>query len=366
MLTETVLAALFTAGARPAMAGEFTKRAFLNGKIGLSSAEALADLLEAGNREQLLLAHSGMHGKTERESAEIYNELKRTLASVYARIDYPDEDLADLSREEMIAAFEGCASRLRALTGTYRTGHAVAEGIRTVICGAPNVGKSSLYNRILGKDAAIVTDVEGTTRDLLSDTALLGHVTLRLTDTAGLRETSDRVEKIGVERAERELAEAELILAVFDGSRKPTAEDLALAKRLQNLPAAVIAAVNKSDLSGGATTSRYREIFTNVVSLSAKTGEGISDLAALVDRLFTDGQLDLREDPILTNARQYAAAKRALADTVRAAESLRNGLPMDLCCTDAESAMASLAELDGREVTEDLISEIFSHFCVGK
>ena len=366
LLTETVLSTLFAAGARPAMAGEFTKRAFLNGKIGLSSAEALADLLEAQNREQLLLAHSGMRGNTERHSAEIYNCLKHTLASVYARIDYPDEDLADLSREEMIEAFEDCAQKLRSLTETYRTGHAVAEGVRTVICGAPNVGKSSLYNRILGRDAAIVTDVEGTTRDLLTDTALLGHVTLRLTDTAGLHETNDRVERIGVERAERALSEAELILAVFDGSREPDVVDEAFANRLRALPGTVVALLNKSDLSGGAVPAFYREQFANVLPVSALTGEGIDKLAALLDRLFTDGTLDLREDAILTNARQYVAAKRAFEETSRAADSLRRGLPIDLCCSDAEAAMSSLAELDGREVSEDLVSEIFSHFCVGK
>ena len=367
LLTETVLTALFAAGARPATAGEFTKRAFLNGKMGLSSAEALADLLEAQNREQLLLAHSGMKGKKETESRAVYEELRHILASVYVVIDYPDEDLADMTREEMTEAFASCAERLRRLAETYRTGHAVAEGIGTVICGRPNVGKSSLYNCLVGRDAAIVTDVEGTTRDLLTETAALGRVTLRLTDTAGMRETSDTVERIGVERAKNELENAELILAVFDGSREPDEADRALAESLGKVGGEVIAIVNKSDVETHPKTVDFcRTLCKNVVYLSAKTGEGIRELTNVVERLFTDGALDLREDAILTNARQHAAVLRALERAEQAERSLREGYPIDLCCNDAEEAMAALAELDGRAVSEELVSEIFSHFCVGK
>ena len=367
LLTETVLTAIFAAGARPATAGEFTKRAFLNGKMGLSSAEALADLLEAQNREQLLLAHSGMKGRTEAESRAVYEELRHILASVYVVIDYPDEDLADMTREEMTEALAGCAEKLRRLAATYRTGHAVAEGIGTVICGRPNVGKSSLYNRLVGRDAAIVTDVEGTTRDLLTETAALGRVTLRLTDTAGLRETGDAVERIGVERARNELEAAELIFAVFDGSREPDEADKALVGELRKIGGEVVAVINKSDVGADPKTVDFcRTLCKNVVYLSAKTGEGIEELTAVVERLFTDGALDLKEDAILTNARQHAAVLRAVENAERAERALREGYPIDLCCHDAEEAMAALAELDGRAVSEELVSEIFSHFCVGK
>ncbi|MBQ2248986.1 MAG: tRNA modification GTPase, partial [Clostridia bacterium] len=241
LLTETVLSALFCAGARPAEAGEFTRRAFLNGKLGLSSAEALGSLLEARTREQLSLAHAGMHGKVEAASQEIYASIRRILASIYAGIDYPDEDLGEMSREEMEEAFLHCQERIEALVRTYRTGHAIAEGIPTVICGRPNVGKSSLYNRILGREAAIVTDVEGTTRDILTETVPMGRVTLRLSDTAGLHDTENAVEQIGIERARTVLANAELVLAVFDGARSVTEEDLALVRELEGLSATVIA-----------------------------------------------------------------------------------------------------------------------------
>ena len=365
LLTETVLTALLAAGARPAEAGEFTRRAFLNGKLGLSSAEALGNILEAGTREQLTLAHTGMRGKVEERCGEIYDRLCGILASIYAKIDYPDEDLADMSREEIMAALEVCEGELYALAKTYRTGHAIAEGISTVICGKPNVGKSSLYNRIVGRDAAIVTSVEGTTRDVLSESAALGRVTLRLFDTAGLHTTDDPVEQIGIARAVDVMREAELILAVFDGSVDPTEEDKRLIADLQARDTAVIAVINKCDLSGG-YEAFYRAQFTNSVSISAADGVGMENLTALVEKLFTDGALDSRRDAVLTNARQHASALSALEAVRRALDALRLGYPIDLCCTDAETAMSAISELDGRAVSEDIVAEIFSHFCVGK
>ena len=365
LLTQTVLTALLCAGARPAEAGEFTRRAFLNGKLGLSSAEALGSLLEAGTREQMMLAHGGMRGRVEAACESIYQSICAVLASIYVKIDYPDEDLADMSREEMIESLTCCYERLDKLVRTYRTGHAVAEGISTVICGRPNVGKSSLYNCVLGREAAIVTAVEGTTRDVLSETVALGRVTLRLYDTAGLHETADVVEQIGIARAQEALDTAELILAVFDGSRAPEPEDEQLVQALSPRMACKIAILNKSDL-GVYEDTYYRAHFDHVVRLSAAGGEGLDVLTALVERLFTDGNLDYRNDAVLSNARQHASALRARDAVGHALDSLRGGYPIDLSCTDAEAAMAALGELDGRAVSEDIVAEIFSHFCVGK
>lgn len=366
LLTETVLSAILAAGARPAEAGEFTKRAFLNGKLGLSAAEALGELLEAQSRAQLLLARNGMRGETGSKCDAIYARLRRVLASVYVCIDYPDEDLAELSREEILSELASSAEELRVLAKTYATGHAVSEGVRTAICGRPNVGKSSLYNRILGREAAIVTDVEGTTRDVLTETASLGKVTLRLSDTAGLHETADRVERIGIDRARKEIEEAELILALFDASAEPNEEDEALCKALADATGEVIAVLNKSDLSNGGMLAFCRERFAHCVSISAQSGEGVQALEETVERLFIDGRLDLGRDPVLSNARQHAAVVKALHALEDAMEALGAGLPMDLSCTNVELAMSSLCEVDGRSVSEDLVSEIFSHFCVGK
>lgn len=365
LLTQTVLTACLAAGARAAEAGEFTRRAFLNGKMGLSAAEALGDLLEAQTREQLMLAHAGTDGRVERKCREIYDALCAVLSSVYAKIDYPDEDLADMSREEMESALADCTARVEKLLDTYRTGHAIAEGIPTVICGKPNVGKSSLYNCIVGRDAAIVTDVEGTTRDVLCETAALGRVTLRLFDTAGLHETDDVVERIGIDRARRALEDAELILAVFDGSVAPDDKDKALAESLASTDATVIAVINKSDL-GIRGEEFYTKHFTHTVTLSAKEGKGTEELSALVESCFINGELDTKEDTVLTNARQKGAALTALEAIGRARAGLTYGLPVELCCSDCEAAMQAIAELDGRAVSEDIVSHIFSHFCVGK
>ena len=365
LLTQTVLSALFAAGARPAEAGEFTRRAFLNGKIGLSAAEALGNILEAQSAEQLALAHGGMQGRVEERCFDIYASLRTVLASIYAKIDYPDEDLADMSREEMLEALQSAKGEVEALMRSYRTGHAIAEGIRTVICGRPNVGKSSLYNRIVGRDAAIVTEIEGTTRDVLSEKAILGRVTLCLSDTAGLHSTEDVVERIGIERARKALEEAELILAVFDVSKAPNDEDLDLIGELENKTAQVIVLLNKKDL-GACEDPVYRERFTHIIPFSAVTGEGFDELTKTVENLFTDGLIDTRRDAVLANARQYGAAQTAQAALCRAIDGLRAGLATDLCCTDVEGAMSALSELDGRAVSEDVVSEIFSHFCVGK
>ena len=365
LLTQTVLTACLAAGARAAEAGEFTRRAFLNGKMGLSAAEALGDLLEAQTREQLTLAHAGTDGRVERKCREIYDALCAVLSSVYAKIDYPDEDLAEMSREEMQASLNNCIVRVEKLLDTYRTGHAIAEGIPTVICGKPNVGKSSLYNLIVGRDAAIVTDVEGTTRDVLTETAALGRVTLRLFDTAGLRQTEDVVERIGIDRARKALEDAELILAVFDGSVAPDEEDKALAQSLSGSNATVIAVINKSDL-GIAEENFYKTHFSHTVTLSAKAGEGTEELSALVESCFINGELDTKADTVLTNARQRGAAIATLEALKRAQEGLELGLPVELCCSDCEAAMQAIAELDGRAVSEDIVSHIFSHFCVGK
>ena len=365
LLTQTVLTALFAAGARPAEAGEFTRRAFLGGKMGLSSAEALGNILEAQTRDQLTLAYNGMGGKVERACEEIYNAIRDVLASIYVRIDYPDEDLADMSREEIISSLKKCEASLLSLTQTYHTGHAIAEGIPTVICGRPNAGKSSLYNRIVGREAAIVTDIEGTTRDVLTESASLGRVTLRLFDTAGLRDTENPVEKIGIERAQAAMEEAELILAVFDVSRGADGDDRALAEVLRKKKATVIALLNKTDLSSK-IDDFYKENFAHTISISAKNGEGMDALTYKVEELFADGELDIRNDAVLTNARQHSAALSALEAIRRALSALNMGAPLDLCCTDAEDAMSALRELDGRAVSEDIVSQIFSKFCVGK
>lgn len=367
LVTEAVLSAILAAGARPAEAGEFTRRAFVNGKLGLSHAEALASLLDANNRNQLRLSRSGLEGKLAARCREIYGRLCDILGSLYAKIDYPDEDLSGLSADALHAMLTEVRAEVAGLAATYKSGHAVAEGIVTVICGRPNAGKSSLYNRIVGRDAAIVTDVAGTTRDILEETVPFGGVTLRLCDTAGLRGGDvDVVERIGIERAEARLADAELILALFDGSATPCDEDYALVERLTPMKDTVIPVISKSDLGTGTFGEFLEATFGTVILVTVRAEDGLSALEAEVQKRFLDGDLDLRNDPVLASARQYASVARSLDALNAAISSLESGFAEELCAADIERAMQAIGELDSRTVSDDIVSNIFSRFCVGK
>lgn len=365
-ITQRVLEAVLAAGARAAQAGEFTRRAFVNGKLTLSRAEALGTLLEAQNDSQLRLARSGMEGRLTSACGKLHNDLIALIAQVYAVVDYPEEELADMSAEEMATRTGELLSRVRALRDTYRTGHAVMEGVRTVICGKPNVGKSSIYNALLGREAAIVTDIEGTTRDLLSETVSVGGATLRLTDTAGLRDTADTVERIGVDRARDALDGAELILAVLDGSCELDEDDCKMLDNIKIKSAEKIIIINKNDKNPTINPEELREISPHIVSTCARSGEGIAELGELIGRLFVDGELDLRNDAVIANVRQYAALSGAAEHLELALRALELGLSADLAGVDLELAVARISEIDGREVGEDVVTEIFSHFCVGK
>ena len=369
LITQTVLEAVFAAGARPATAGEFTRRAFISGRMSLSQAQSLGELLEARTHNQLLLSRSGVRGVLSDKIEELYTKLGDVLSSIYAKIDFPDEDLADMTREQMLDAFADVKREVDKLSATYKTGRAVSEGIKTVICGRTNAGKSSLYNRIVGREAAIVTAIEGTTRDLLEETVAFGKVTLRLCDTAGLRETEDAVESIGVERARRVMKDAELVLAVFDGSRTPDDEDRELLSQLKESAACVIPVLNKCDAWGESSpmTDAVKDAgFDDAVIVSAASGEGMDALSRLVDEKFTDGEIDLRYDAVVADARQYAALLQASEALGGVIEEMQAGYELDVCCIDAEGAMNALGEINGHHVGEDIVSSIFHKFCVGK
>ena len=363
LVTHLILESLFSAGAEPATAGEFTRRAFLNGKLSLSKAEAIGTLLEAQSRAQILLS-AGRDRLSDRLDG-LYREAVALLSNSEAAIDFPEEDLAEMTKEEQLRATEELADRVTELAATYRTGRAVSEGIPTVICGRPNVGKSTLYNLLLGEEAAIVSETAGTTRDVLERNVSLGRVLLRLYDTAGIRETADPVERIGVERARRALSGASLVFAVFDRSEPLRDEDRELIAALKELPAVRIAILNKSDLPRKLDEAELADAFPYTVALSAQSGSAEA-LSVLTDRLFTDETLTLGDDAIVFSARQHAALSRAAEHLTAACTLLREGYPADMTGEEMREALASLGQTNGREVNEDVVAEIFSHFCVGK
>lgn len=362
LLTERVLEALFEAGARQAGPGEFTRRAFTAGKLSLTQAEAVGMLIDAENDDQITLAAAQERGVFRRKADELYEKLKNIVTNVYATIDFPDEDLSELSPEALRTALTDLKSELSTLRESYDSARTVTEGVRTVIVGRPNTGKSSLLNRLLGRDRAIVTSVAGTTRDTLEETVRVGHVTLRLVDTAGIHETNDEVERIGVDRSIKALEEAELILAVFDGSEKLNAEDKALIERLAGYKAVKLGVINKSDLG-----TELNLPFDRTVTLSAKTGDGIDELKSAIEDLFRVGDIDkLASNAAVLSARQNASVTRALNYVSSALESLEGGQTPDTAGLELESALTELSELDGRRVTEEIVDGIFHRFCVGK
>ena len=369
LVTRAVLGAALAAGARRAEAGEFTRRAFAAGKISLNEAEALGMLLDAGTEAQLKLSRGGMSGALSNACDGLRREITTLLEDIYARVDFPEEDLGSISDSEVLLRLSDLIASAKKLAATYSTGRAVAEGIPTVICGRTNAGKSTLYNLLVGSDEAIVTDIEGTTRDILTATVSFGGATLLLSDTAGLRETAEEVERIGIRRAEERIDSAELVLFLIDSSRAPSDDDRALAERLGSHSGRVIAVLTKSDLERNAEAEELAGGFDLRVTLSVKSGEGCEKLESLVNRLFIDGELDTERDAVIASARQHDALLRVIDALGEALSSLTEGFPPDVAGVCLEEAAARLCELDGRghgAVGADIADGIFSRFCVGK
>lgn len=366
-VTQAVLESTFASGAHPASAGEFTKRAYINGKLTLSHAEAIGQIIDARTDSQLRLSSSQARGTLTKRVDKIREKILDCISHAYATIDYPDEDISEAEISEINECLDYVISSLDSLKKTYRTGRAVCEGIKTAIIGKPNAGKSSLYNLLLGEDLAIVTDIAGTTRDVIEHTASVGGVTLNLADTAGIHETFDAVEKIGVERAKSKIESSELLLCVFDSSTQETDEDEFILECASGKTA--IAVINKTDKENKLSSEFLQKIDTGCqkkVYLSAKDGAGRDELANVLSTMYNLGEIDLSSDAVVANARQFASVSLALDKALEAKEALTFGQTPDIICFSLESALSELNMIDKREVSEEVVSAIFSRFCVGK
>lgn len=361
IILRDTLRLILECGAFPAEAGEFTKRAFLNGKTDLTRAESIMGLISAESEAQLKLSRAAHLGKTAEKIENIITDLTKADAAISVFSDYPDEDIEGLDRESFSNMLGNALESLSNMLSDYDAGKILREGIETVIVGKPNVGKSSLMNMLSGADRSIVTDVAGTTRDVIEETVRVGDIILRLADTAGIRNTEDTVESIGVDLALKRLSSAQLILAVFDCSGDLSDEDLRLIESIKNKNTLII--INKTDLENRLDKKAFDGF--NTVEISVKENKGGEELKSKIAEI--SGVNNLSPDSaVLVNERQRACAKRAEESVREAYNAIISGQTLDAVGICVDDALASLFELTGRRVTNEVADEIFKSFCVGK
>lgn len=364
-LRET-LALVLAAGAALAERGEFTRRAFLNGRLDLAQAEAVMDIITAKGSAALSQAESHLSGALSKEVRRLRELLKDFITKLEVTIDYPEEDIEDLTRDEIREGLAAVLGPMEVLLARSKTGRMLREGLRTVIAGRPNAGKSSLLNALLQEDRAIVTDIPGTTRDTIEETIELGGVPLVLMDTAGLRHADNQAEQIGIERARASLAGADLVLAVIDGAKPLEEEDRALLSSLRGRRAILV--VNKSDLPQALTREELEAESGGMplVFLSARHGSGMDALIETLERMADTQQAEGGREVFLTNLRHIELVRTALAAAKRAEEACGEGMPADCIAVDLTESWRALGDITGDTVDDELIHSIFSRFCVGK
>lgn len=360
LIAEKVIEALIKLGCRMAEPGEFTKRAYLNGRIDLTQAESIMDMVNAKTMTQLQIANQGLSGQVRELINDLQSDLLSLIAKIEVNIDYPEyDDAIVMTNEIIIPETKSIIEKINQILIKSDTGKVIREGIKTVIIGRPNVGKSSLLNTLLREDKAIVTEISGTTRDLIEGELNLGGILLKLIDTAGIRTTDDIVEKIGIDRAKKALSEADLILLVLDQSQKLTDEDKELIELTSEKTRIIVG--NKTDL--GSLVDIQNE---NIIKVSAKNNTGIDQLENEVKRLFVDEVLIGKNETMLSNARHIGKLKEANQNLKDALSSAQANYPVDMVEIDLRKAWESLGEITGESGTEMLISTLFSKFCLGK
>ncbi len=362
-VTKQVLRAVINAGAMPAQAGEFTQRAFLNGKMDLSEAEAVMDIISAKGKTEARAALACREGKISKEIFKINDILVNSAGHLSAWADYPEEDIPQVDNDNLKKNLTNAKQLVENLLRNYDAGMVLKKGVDTIIVGKPNVGKSTLMNQLTGYEKSIVTNIPGTTRDIIEETVVLGDVTLNLSDTAGLRDTDNIVEQIGVEKARQKIETSGLILAVFDATQELNDEDVNLLKTISDLPS--VAIINKTDKESVLDVEFIKSQVKNLVFISAKNGDGISDLVKAVEKITGTADFDPSVATLATE-RQRDCAVRALEAINEAIYSLEIGLTLDATTVSLEDAIQSILEITGERASEVIVHNVFSKFCVGK
>ena len=352
-------------GAELAQPGEFTKRAFLNGRMDLSQAEAVIDIINAKSDIEAKEGIKQLEGFLAQEITKIKQKILDLMTSIEVSIDYPEYDVDELLDNEISDKLEGIKNELQKLEKSFHNGKIIKEGIKTAIIGKPNAGKSSLLNAILKEDRAIVTEYEGTTRDTIEEFVNINGIPLKLIDTAGIRDTENEIEKIGIEKSKKLAKEADLSIVIIDGSKNIEKEDEEILKSVDCNKSIVV--LNKSDLE--AVVNRENELlnrFKYVISISALKRDGINDLYDTINKMFNLNEINLDNEIVITNERHRNIIKKAITNVEKAEESLKNGMPIDIVAISIKDILSNLGEITGDVASEEIIDEIFARFCLGK
>lgn len=362
-ITKEVLNAVIMAGASLAEPGEFTKRAYLNGKMDLTEAESVMDIISAKAKSAARAALFVKDGALFKKSQQVKQLLLDKAAHLSAWADYPEEDIPEVSEDSIMEAIEESISILEKLLSTYDMGQVVKEGIDTVIAGRPNAGKSTLMNLLVGREKSIVTNIAGTTRDVVEDTVLVGNVMLKLSDTAGIRDTDNEIEKIGVQKTFDKINGAGLVIALFDNNEELNSEDIDLINKIKDMPC--IAVINKIDLEDKVDKKYITDNIDNVVYISAKQQDNIDELKNMIEKIAGTEDFDPSAG-IIANERQRNAIRNAVNSLYEAKESLAMGMTMDAITVSLQETIDYLLELTGEKAGEEIVDSVFHNFCVGK
>lgn len=353
-------------GANLAEPGEFTKRAFLNGRIDLLQAESVIDVINAKSEKEAKTGIKQLEGVLSRKIKEIKQEILDVMVNVDVSIDYPEYDVEDVTSSQISSMLDSVQNKLEILEKSFDNGKLIKEGIKTAIIGKPNAGKSSLLNAILKEDRAIVTEYEGTTRDTIEEFVNIEGVPLKLIDTAGIRDAKDEVEKIGIKKSKEIANDADLVIAIFDSSKELTVEDEEILNIIKNKKSIIL--LNKADLNSVLTENdaKFKEITENVIKISALNGVGLEKLYNLISKMFSLEEINVDNDVIVTNLRHKNLISKAIENVKKAKNTVQENMPIDIIAIFIKDILEDLGNITGEVVTDDIINEIFSKFCLGK